>query len=80
MSDGVAMLLSTKLHLNTIPLTFVAFGVMLLNELAFTVYGPADGYVPAVNPRIGPIEPAEAKVKNGVVETVGRPFPPVADQ
>ena len=43
-SDGVAMLLSTKLHLNTIPLTLVAFGVMLLSELAFTVYGPADGY------------------------------------
>jgi hypothetical protein len=42
-SDGVAMLLSTKLHLNMIALTAVAFGVILLNELAFTVYGPADG-------------------------------------
>ena len=42
-SDGEAILLSTKLHLNTIPLTVVAFGVIFDDELALTVYGPADG-------------------------------------
>ena len=29
---------------------------------------------------ISPIEPTEAKVTYGVVETVGRPLPAVADQ
>ena len=72
-SEGVAILLFTKLHLITRPFTVEPTGIKVeLNESDVDVDGPYD---PAVKPIRGLIEPLEANVKVGVLVAVGRPVP-----